>query len=65
MILIMSESMSIFRPTFIIKLSKSFFQWVKIHAGVEHVAGDMLNKVPTGDAILIKVISLSSTPSLF
>lgn len=24
-------------------------------AGVEHVAGDMLEEVPTGDAILIKV----------
>lgn len=30
---------------------------MNLYSGVEHVAGDMLEKVPTGDAILIKVSS--------
>jgi len=32
--------------------------WFSIHAGVEHVGGNMFDNVPRGDAIILKVVFL-------
>ena len=40
-------------------------RWFSIHAGVEHVGGNMFDKIPRGDAIILKVIFLIVSTNIF